>query len=219
MLVHQGGFQNGSTCRRTRSTRATSTAASATCGTATAARARSARIVAQLDDEVDLVISGHTHAAYNCSADTVDVIGIAGTAGRRPSNAASHGPAEQSRAPDSGHELELVRPRAHRHRPHDRQAAQRDATSSPCASTTSSSIAPTPTQRPASAANPECCNLVNGYNTAVSPLANAVIGTIVDQVNNTQRRRRNAAGRRADRRRAACSNAAGRRSAAPSWRS
>ena len=28
-------------------------------------------------------------------------------------------------------------------------------------------------------------NVVNGYNTAVSPLANAVIGTIVDQINNT----------------------------------
>ncbi len=32
-----------------------------------------AAIVAQLDDAVDLVVSGHTHAAYNCSAGTVDV--------------------------------------------------------------------------------------------------------------------------------------------------
>jgi 5'-nucleotidase len=32
-----------------------------------------ASIVARLDDAVDLVISGHTHAAYNCSAHTVDV--------------------------------------------------------------------------------------------------------------------------------------------------
>ncbi len=35
------------------------------------------------------------------------------------------------------------------------------------------------------AAHPQVLNVVNGYNTAVSPLANAVIGTIVDQVNNT----------------------------------
>jgi 5'-nucleotidase len=31
------------------------------------------RIVRRLDDAVDLVISAHTHAAYNCSANTVDV--------------------------------------------------------------------------------------------------------------------------------------------------
>ena len=32
-------------------------------------------IVKQLDNAVDLVISGHTHAAYNCSANTIDVTG------------------------------------------------------------------------------------------------------------------------------------------------
>ncbi|WP_051242179.1 bifunctional metallophosphatase/5'-nucleotidase [Azohydromonas australica] len=35
------------------------------------------KIVRRLDDAVDLVVSGHTHAAYNCSANTVDVIGTA----------------------------------------------------------------------------------------------------------------------------------------------
>lgn len=34
-------------------------------------------IVKRLDNAVDLVISGHTHAAYNCSANTVDVTGTA----------------------------------------------------------------------------------------------------------------------------------------------
>lgn len=34
-------------------------------------------IVRRLDDAVDLVVSGHTHAAYNCSANTVDVTGSA----------------------------------------------------------------------------------------------------------------------------------------------
>jgi 2',3'-cyclic-nucleotide 2'-phosphodiesterase (5'-nucleotidase family) len=32
-----------------------------------------AEIVSRLDDAVDLAVTGHTHAAYNCSADTVDV--------------------------------------------------------------------------------------------------------------------------------------------------
>ncbi len=35
------------------------------------------KIVRRLDDAVDLVVSGHTHAAYNCSAHTVDVTGTA----------------------------------------------------------------------------------------------------------------------------------------------
>lgn len=35
------------------------------------------KIVRQLDNAVDLVISGHTHSAYNCSANTVDVTGTA----------------------------------------------------------------------------------------------------------------------------------------------
>jgi 5'-nucleotidase len=38
-----------------------------------------AKIVKGLDNAVDLVISGHTHAAYNCSANTVDVTGTAAT--------------------------------------------------------------------------------------------------------------------------------------------
>ena len=37
-------------------------------------------IVRRLDDAVDLVVSAHTHAAYNCSASTVDVSNVGGTA-------------------------------------------------------------------------------------------------------------------------------------------
>lgn len=45
-----------------------------------------ARIVARLDDAVDLVVSGHTHSAYNCSAGTLDVRSAGGrvTATPRP---------------------------------------------------------------------------------------------------------------------------------------
>ena len=38
-----------------------------------------AQIVRRLDDAVDLVVSAHTHAAYNCSANTVDVKNASGT--------------------------------------------------------------------------------------------------------------------------------------------
>lgn len=42
-----------------------------------------ADIVARLDDAVDLVIGGHTHAAYNCSAGTTRAGGLPNAAGRR----------------------------------------------------------------------------------------------------------------------------------------
>jgi len=41
-------------------------------------------IVKRLDNAVDLVISGHTHAAYNCSANTVDVKLVSGVAVSTP---------------------------------------------------------------------------------------------------------------------------------------
>lgn len=42
-----------------------------------------ANIVRGLHRGVGLVISGHTHAAYNCSANTVDVKGVNGAASSR----------------------------------------------------------------------------------------------------------------------------------------
>ncbi len=43
-----------------------------------------ANIVKRLDNAVDLVISGHTHSAYNCSANTVDVRSVSGNAVSTP---------------------------------------------------------------------------------------------------------------------------------------
>jgi 5'-nucleotidase len=43
-----------------------------------------ANIVRQLDDAVDLVISGHTHAAYNCSAGTLEVKSVSGVVSSAP---------------------------------------------------------------------------------------------------------------------------------------
>jgi 5'-nucleotidase len=60
VLVHQGGFQ------------ASGLADINGCD-GNLAGSELAKITARLDDAVDLVISGHTHAAYNCSASTVDV--------------------------------------------------------------------------------------------------------------------------------------------------
>jgi 5'-nucleotidase len=71
VLVHQGGFQS-------------STSLSDINGCdGDLAGSDIATIVKQLDNAVDLVISGHTHAAYNCSAGTVDVTSTAGVVSSR----------------------------------------------------------------------------------------------------------------------------------------
>lgn len=78
VLVHQGGFQSGA---------GNNSDINGCVGDL--AGSDIADIVSRLDDEVDLVISGHTHAAYNCSADTVDngttprPTGLPNKAGRR----------------------------------------------------------------------------------------------------------------------------------------
>ena len=71
VLVHQGGFQS-------------STSLSDINGCdGDLAGSDIATVVKQLDNAVDLVISGHTHAAYNCSAGTVDVTSTAGVVSSR----------------------------------------------------------------------------------------------------------------------------------------
>lgn len=68
VLVHQGGFQSAglSDINGCDGNLAGSDIAS---------------VVSRLDNAVDLVVSGHTHAAYNCSANTVDVRADASTGG------------------------------------------------------------------------------------------------------------------------------------------
>jgi 5'-nucleotidase len=70
VLVHQGGFQNAGT---------TGNVGSDINGCdSNLVGSDIAKIVSQLDDAVDLVVSGHSHAAYNCSASTVDTKVVAG---------------------------------------------------------------------------------------------------------------------------------------------
>ncbi|MDX1915234.1 MAG: bifunctional metallophosphatase/5'-nucleotidase [Methylophilus sp.] len=70
VLVHQGGFQNAGT---------TGNVGSDINGCdSNLVGSDIAKIVSQLDDAVDLVVSGHSHAAYNCSAGTVDTKLVSG---------------------------------------------------------------------------------------------------------------------------------------------
>ncbi|MBU6438450.1 MAG: metallophosphoesterase, partial [Betaproteobacteria bacterium] len=69
VLVHQGGFQSAGL-------------SDINGCDGNLANSDIAKIVSRLDDAVDLVVSGHTHAAYNCSANTVDVRSVNGVEAR-----------------------------------------------------------------------------------------------------------------------------------------
>jgi 5'-nucleotidase len=138
-----------------------------------------AKIVARLDNAVDLVISGHTHAAYNCSANTVDVKSVAG--------AAVSTPRPTGLANKAGRLIPVTSASAF-----GRVLTDIDVT---IESTTRDVIAISATNRlvdrtdvainDAIAADPSVKNVVAGYNNLVSPLAGAVIGTITAPLPNT----------------------------------
>ena len=77
VLVHQGGVQSGQANDIN--------GCDGALKNADGSDSEIARIVSRLDDAVDLVISAHTHAAYNCSANAVGAAratGLANRAGR-----------------------------------------------------------------------------------------------------------------------------------------
>ncbi len=173
VLVHQGGFQN--TVPGTSTGQITSDINGCTGdlkngdGSDSDIRA----IVKQLDNAVDLVISGHTHAAYNCSAGTVDVVGTtlanAVTTPRptgMPNKTGRLIPVTSSSA--FGRILTEV--------DLSLDTVTRDVVS---VSATNKLVDRTnPTILAAIAADPTVKNIVGAYDTASSPLANQVIATI-----------------------------------------
>lgn len=128
------------------------------------------KIVSRLDDAVDLVISGHTHAAYNCSATTVDngstprPTGMANKVGRRipVTSASAFGrvltqvdlqidPGTRDVIASSVRPLNLLVDR------------------------TSTSVTP----------SAQVKSIVDAYNLLQAPLANSVIGAITESLPNT----------------------------------
>ncbi len=180
VLIHQGGFQNvvtGSTNQPiTSDINGCTGDLKNVDGTDSDIRA----IVKRLDNAVDLVISGHTHSAYNCSATTVDVRGTtlanAVTTTRptgMPNKAGRLVPVTSSSAfgrvltevdvtiDPTTRDITAVSPR-------NVLVAQNDAA-------INSAITTDPTVK----------NVVAAYKSAVSPLANAVVGTITAGMTNS----------------------------------
>ncbi len=180
VLVHQGGFQNvvtGSTNQPiTSDINGCTGDLLNTNGTDSDIRA----IVKRLDNAVDLVISGHTHAAYNCSANTIDVRGTT------LANAVTT-PRPTGMPNKIGRLIPVTSSSAF-----GRVLTEVDVTIDPG---TRDIVAVSPHNvlvdrtdaaiNAAIAANPEVKNVVAAYKAAVSPLANSVIATITAPMTNT----------------------------------
>lgn len=142
VLVHEGGFQTGSISD-------INGCEGQLAGSAIAA------IVRQLDDAVDLVVSGHTHSAYNCK--------LPNAAGR---------PISVTSASSFGRLLTDI-----------------DVTIDPATKNITSVAA---TNRLVSRndatvkGDPVVAKIVDGYKSLVSPVANAVIGSIASALPNTR---------------------------------
>ena len=131
-----------------------------------------AQIVARLDNAVDLVISAHTHAAYNCSKNSTDNGGGARNAGL-PNKVGRLVPVTSASA--FGRVLTEIDIKIDR--------TSRDVVDvSPRNLLVDRSNAGI---NAAIASNPEVKTLVAAYKTAVSPLANQVVGMITGGISNS----------------------------------
>ncbi|MEP6505310.1 MAG: bifunctional metallophosphatase/5'-nucleotidase [Betaproteobacteria bacterium] len=165
VLVHQGGFQTSPNVGDING-------CDGNLKNADGSDSDIAAIVKRLDNAVDLVISGHTHAAYNCSANTVDVTKV---------NNAAVVKARPTGLPNKTGRLVPVTSAS----AFGRIVTDVDLTIDP---KTHDVVAVAPTNRlvdrtdaginQAIADDPTVRNIVAGYNGLVSPLAGAVIGTI-----------------------------------------
>ena len=179
VLVHQGGFQNQITGVLNQPITSDINGCTGDLKNANGTDSDIRAIVKQLDNAVDLVISGHTHAAYNCSANTIDVKGA--------TLATAVTTARPTGIPNKvGRLIPVTSSSAF-----GRLLTEVDVTINPA---TRDIVAVSPrnvlVDRTDSGiladivANPAVKNIVDAYRTAVSPLANAVIATITADMTN-----------------------------------
>ncbi|QPF75241.1 bifunctional metallophosphatase/5'-nucleotidase [Roseateles sp. DAIF2] len=170
VLVHQGGFQNPAAAG-TFNNQDINGCLNDLRATADGAASDVAKIVARLDNAVDLVISGHTHAAYNCSKNTLDNGSQARPTGL-PNKAGRLVPVTSASA--FGRVLTEVDLKI--------DPASRDIVE---VSPVNRLVDRTQAAEAAwVAANPEVRNIVAAYKGAVAPLAGQVIATLAAEAGN-----------------------------------
>jgi 5'-nucleotidase len=180
VLVHQGGFQNTLTGVSNQAITSDVNGCTGDLKNTDGSDSDIRAIVKRLDNAVDLVISGHTHAAYNCSANTIDVRGTTLT------NAVTT--ARPTGMPNKVGRLVPVTSSS----AFGRVLTEVDLTIDP---NTRDITAVSPHNvlidrtdvaiNSDIANNPGVKNVVGAYKAAVSPLANAVIATITASMTNT----------------------------------
>ena len=179
VLVHQGGFQNPATVGGFNNSDINGCLNDLRASGSNAA-SDIAAIVSRLDNAVDLVISAHTHAAYNCSKNTTDNGGAVRLSGL-PNKTGRLVPVTSASA--FGRVLTEV----------DLQIdpATRDVVDVSPKNLLIARNNPVNPNDPAVtaindaiAANPQVKNTVAAYKAAVSPLANQVIATITADMTN-----------------------------------
>lgn len=180
VLVHQGGFQNTLTGVSNQAITSDINGCTGDLKNTDGSDSDLRAIVSRLDDAVDLVISGHSHAAYNCSANTVDVRGTT------LANAVTT--ARPTGIPNKvGRLIPVTSSSAF-----GRVLTEVDLTIDP-ATRDIAAVSPRNVLVDRSnasiqadiAAAPAVKNVVSAYKQAVSPLANAVIASITAGMTNT----------------------------------
>ena len=171
VLVHQGGFQNGA------GNASDINGCLGDLKNGDGSVSEIGKLVARLDDAVDLVISGHTHAAYNCSANTTDVTSASGVVTTVP---------RSTGLPNAvGRKIPVTSASAF-----GRVLTDVDLTID---RRTGHVLAVSPLNRLVDRSDPDLQQriaqgnvkpVVEAYKTAVSPLANQVIGTITTPLPN-----------------------------------
>ena len=81
VLIHEGGFQSGAVFNSNTPPRQVGGFSDINGCDGNLAGSAIAGLVSRFGNAVDAVVSGHTHAAYNCSANTVDVVAQVDAAG------------------------------------------------------------------------------------------------------------------------------------------
>lgn len=180
VLIHQGGFQNQLTGVSNQAITSDINGCTGDLKNANGSDSDLRAIVKRLDNAVDLVISGHTHAAYNCSASTRDVRGT------NAANAVTT--ARPTGIPNKvGRLIPVTSSSAF-----GRLLTEIDVTINPTTRDVISVAAnnvlvdqTNPTILADIAAEPTVKNIVAQYKAAAAPLANQVIATISTGMTNT----------------------------------
>jgi len=191
VLIHQGGFQNVVTGSGTQPTTTDINGCTGNLRNTDGSDSDIRSVVSRLDDAVDLVISAHTHAAYNCSDNTLDVSSTGSSSVARPTGLANRVgrliPVTSASAfgrvmTEIDLQLSATTRDVVKVSPVNVLVARDKRVNAAVVPATDPVVIAAQNEV---LANPGMSTLVGAYKTAVSPLANAVVATITAGMSNT----------------------------------